>query len=83
MPLHLRPPREGIDEDDKRQMKMMEEIGAGSDGYTRFKDNLQFALRVTVFACVLATTVWVPMVRKLFPRELCQKVSGKGEVSGP
>jgi len=60
----------GLDEDDKRQMKMMQEIGAGADGYTRFKDNVQFALRVTVFAMVLATTVWVPMVRKLFPATL-------------
>merc|ERR1719463_735477 len=51
-------------------IKMMQEIGAASDGYTRFKDNLQFAFRVTFFACVLASTVWVPMVRKLFPDTL-------------
>ena len=45
--------------------------GSLDDGAnTRFKDNLQFAFRCTFFAMGLATTVWAPMVRNLFPDTL-------------
>jgi len=64
----------GLDEDDKRQIKMMQELGAGSDGMAKFKDNCQFTLRVAFFACVLGSVVWVPMIRGLFPPAIGSKM---------